>query len=317
MGSGWASVYFNVYGGRFSIAKGWWQDRNQPGTVVSLRGGYFNIDPAAASYSVLAAGYRAEASGDAAYPYRIVEISEAVARVTTAGGVSTDYNSLRTALAACTEGGETVTMLANETLSAETVTIASDIVLDLGGFTLSKPSGDFLYFANDVTATIRGGTLQGSTGASSCFHLGTSGTVNVTNCTVNAYATVFGNGATLNFMADTVANLHYLASGYGTTVFNIHDGRYVVSEGLWHGTGAPGTRIRAMGGYFTTDPSQRRRDIRRSRLFSPREGKRSRRSVCRRDKGGRAAKGLRNAPVGLERLHGRRDGDALCYAERA
>ena len=61
-------------------------------------------------------------------------------------------------LAACTEGGETVTMLANETLSAEAVTIASDIVLDLAGFTLYKPSGDFLHFADDVTVTIRGGT---------------------------------------------------------------------------------------------------------------------------------------------------------------
>ena len=90
--------------------------------MVSLRGGYFNIDPAAASYSVLAAGYRVAASGDAAYPYRVEEIFEAVARVTTAGGVSTDYNSLRTALVACTEGGETVTMLANETFSAAAVT---------------------------------------------------------------------------------------------------------------------------------------------------------------------------------------------------
>ena len=255
LGSGWGSAQFNVYGGRFALSSGWWQDRNQPGTVVSLRGGYFNIDPAAASYSVLAAGYRVEASGDAAYPYRVAEISEAVARVTTAGGVSTDYNSLRTALAACTEGGETVTMLANETLSAEAVTIASDIVLDLAGFTLYKPSGDFLHFADDVTVTIRGGTIRGSTGASSCFHLGASGSVTVTNCTVNAYAAAFGNGAVLNFMADTIANLHYLASGYGTTVFNIHDGRYAVSEGIWHGSGAPGTRIRAMGGHFSIDPS--------------------------------------------------------------
>ena len=255
LGSGWGAAQFNVYGGRFVLSSGWWQDRNQPGTVVSLRGGYFNIDPAAASYSVLAAGYRVAASGDAAYPYRVEEIFEAVARVTTAGGVSTDYNSLRTALVACTEGGETVTMLANETFSAAAVTIASDIVLDLAGFTLSKPSGDFLHFADDVTVTICGGTIQGSSGASSCFHLGASGSVTVTNCTVNAYATVFGNGATLNFMADTVANLHYLASGYGTTVFNIHDGRYVVSDGIWHGTGAPGTRIRAMGGYFAFDPS--------------------------------------------------------------
>ena len=257
LGSGYASVYFNVYDGRFALSSGWWQGVDRPGTRVSLQGGIFNLDPAAASSRVLAVGYKAEPSGDAVYSYRVVEDTSAgfVARVTTAGGVSTDYQSLLLALEACTEGGETVTMLADESFLFETVMISTNIVLDLAGFTISKSNGDFLRFAEGVTATVRGGTIRGASGTSSCFVLGASGTVTVTNCTVNGFATVYGIGATLNFMAGTVANVRYLASGSGTAVFNIYGGRYAVSDGIWHATGAPGTRIRAMGGRFSVDPS--------------------------------------------------------------
>ena len=255
MGSGWASVGFNVYGGRFSIAEGWWQGRDQPGTVLNLLGGCFNRDPSAASTRILAQSYTVVSTGDSAYPFGVAESSSIVARVTTSGGTSTDYNSFRTALAACVEGDETVTMLADELFSAEKITITTNIVLDLSGHTISKGSGDFLNFSDGVTVTIKNGTIHGATGASSCFALGASGTVTVTNCQVVGFAMVYGTGATLNCLADTRASLRYLASGHGSTVFNILGGHYAVSDGIWHATGKPGTQIKARAGDFTLDPS--------------------------------------------------------------
>ena len=81
-------------------------------------------------------------------------------RVTAPGGATTGYASLQAALNACT-GGETVTMLTDETVTGS-LTIPVSVTLDLDGHLVKNTSGDFLNFANGVTLWIcGGGTLHG------------------------------------------------------------------------------------------------------------------------------------------------------------
>ena len=82
------------------------------------------------------------------------------ARVTAPGGATADYATLQAALNACT-GGETVTMLTDETVSGS-LNIPVSVTLNLDGHLVKNTGGDFLYFANGVTLWIcGGGTLHG------------------------------------------------------------------------------------------------------------------------------------------------------------
>ena len=86
--------------------------------------------------------------------------AEDMARVTAPGGATADYATLQSALNACT-GGETVTMLTDETVSG-TLNIPVSVTVDLAGHLVKNTSGDFLNFANGVTLWIcGGGTLHG------------------------------------------------------------------------------------------------------------------------------------------------------------
>ena len=77
------------------------------------------------------------------------------ARVTAPGGATADYASLQAALNACT-GGETVTMLTDETVSGS-LTIPVSVTLDLDGHLVKNTGGDFLKFSDNVSLWMRGG----------------------------------------------------------------------------------------------------------------------------------------------------------------
>ena len=258
LGSGWGDAAFNVYGGHVALADGWWQGRDQPGTAISLHGGYFTRNPQAVNYSIVAPSHNVEeveeSLGGKSYPYHVAEVGSPVVRVTTAGGASTEYMAFEDAIGACTNGGETVTLL--DDVQSGPVTVGSDVTIDLAGHSLRAAMlANFLSFGDGVTATIRNGTIQANLDHNSCFILGTSGTVNVTNCTVTGYCLVYGNGGTLNFQEDVVSSASYLASGYGSANFNITGGRHSMSENVWQGNSGSKTRIVASDGIFAFDPS--------------------------------------------------------------
>ena len=183
--------------------------------------------------------------------------AEDTARVTVPGGTTTDYATLQAALNACT-GGETVTMLADMTLTSQ-VKINADVTLDLDGHALVMTAySDFLSFSSNLTATIcGGGTVEVRTDRS-LITVKEGTTVNVTNCTLKGYCMFYGNHATgrLNVMADTVALVDYSISGYSPAELTIHDGYFAIAQGWKQGsyTMFP-SNLHITGGCFTRDPS--------------------------------------------------------------
>ena len=182
--------------------------------------------------------------------------AEDTARVTVPGGATTDYATLQAALNACT-GGETVTMLADMTLTSQ-VKINADVTLDLDGHALVMTAySDFIAFSSNLTATICGGTVEVRT-ARSLITVKEGTTVNVTNCTLKGYCMFYGNHSTgrLNVMADTVALVDYSISGYSPAELTIHDGYFAIAQGWKQGsyTMFP-SNLHITGGCFTRDPS--------------------------------------------------------------
>ena len=182
--------------------------------------------------------------------------AEDTARVTVPGGATTDYATLQAALNACT-GGETVTMLADMTLTSQ-VKINADVTLDLDGHALVMTAySDFLAFSSNLTATICGGTVEVRT-LRSLITVKEGTTVNVTNCTLKGYCMFYGNHATgrLNVMADTIALVDYSISGYSPAEVTIHDGYFAIAQGWKQGsyTMFP-SNLHITGGCFTRDPS--------------------------------------------------------------
>jgi len=179
------------------------------------------------------------------------------ARVTALDGVTTaDYASLQAALDACT-GGETVTMLTDETMTSQ-VRITKSVTLDLAGHTITMSKySDFLSFSSNLTATICGGTVDVRT-ERSLITVKEGTTVNVTNCTLKGYCMFYGNHTTgrMNVMADTVALVDYPISGYSPAEVTIHDGYFAIAQGWKQGSNTmfPGN-LHITGGCFTRDPS--------------------------------------------------------------
>ncbi|MCD8049036.1 MAG: hypothetical protein LUG52_05440 [Clostridia bacterium] len=147
-----------IIGGYFNQNAG--QDLVAGSGTVEISGGYFTSDPssyAAEDYCVVKASKTVD---EVTYNYTVVSADD-VASYAVAVVNGMYYDTLEDAFAAA-ESGDTVTLLANVTLSADIrIEDGQTITLDLGGFTLDCGSSYRLrLYHGDLT--IKNGTITGS-----------------------------------------------------------------------------------------------------------------------------------------------------------
>lgn len=174
------------------------------------------------------------------------------------GSTTNSFDTVAAAIAACPDGGR-VKMLKSSTVDAARLEIPRSMTLDLNGLTLANTTGDFLMIPAGVTLEVDGGggLLQGS---GSVFHMSgnASMVVNVTNCTLKGFCTLYGSAsAVVNLQAETSVQTALFASGNGFATLNVRGGHhaFTTSWGDQNPTNPnQGTRIHLFGGHFEKNP---------------------------------------------------------------
>ncbi len=211
-------------------------------SVISITGGTFSSDVSA----YVADSAKSTYSGTT---YTVSALTatdeESIASVTASDGTVTYYNSLSAALAAA-EDGETVTLLADVTLTAngnfssELRITSGDVVIDLNGHNIDAGSITYpIYIASGASLTINdgegtgvitvagtygvyaagtfnmtGGTISGSSSGATVY---IAGSINMTGGTVKSSGDtgIWLNGATSASLSNCTVKTTYTGWGYG------------------------------------------------------------------------------------------------------
>lgn len=249
--SGYSAAVLNVHAGHVTVVRGWRQGSNSlyPANI-NITGGCFTRDPSftemldGSVYGVMGVS---ETRAGATFSCKVVPKGEITNRArVTKSGTSTDYDSIQTALAACT-GGETVTMLASEDC-ASYIQITKSITLDLATLTIRHLNSNTIRSDAGTTVTIANGRVVGAT-SQSTFAPAQGSVMNVTNCTATGNCLVWSSGTgKLNILPDTFVNVTSLGSGNGHAALEVRGG-YINYANL-RDKNAVGTTFQFLGGHF-------------------------------------------------------------------
>jgi len=251
LASGHGFTVFNILGGNYSVSDGIWHETGRPGTQIKARAGYFSFDPSSAVDSGCHAVRVNEVVDGVTYSHRVKvkEANDPCAIVTKPGESPRDFNSIQSALDACT-GGETVTVNATPSLKGVVLTIPASVTLDLGNyFTECK----YLSPAADVHLVLTNGTIQAS---DSAIHTGSGNAatvVDVRNCAIKGFNMTYGKG-TVNLYEGTVIDLMQFVSAYASAHVNVYGGRIRYTRERDSGHPMEGTTVSVYGGDFATVP---------------------------------------------------------------
>jgi len=252
--SGYSPAEVTIHDGYFAIAQGWRQGSNTmfPGNL-HITGGYFTRDPSFTEMldgSVYGVKGVSETRAGTTFTCKVVPKGEItnlnLARVTTSGGVSTDYATIQAALDACA-GGETVTMLASVD-SASYIQIKKSITFDLAGLTFRHLSSNSIRSDSGTTVTIQNGKVIGAS-SQSTFAPSQGSVMNVTNCTATGNCLVWSSGTgKLNILSDSFVNVTHLGSGNGHAALEVRGGH--INYTNLRDKNVVGTTFQFFGGYF-------------------------------------------------------------------
>ncbi len=251
--SGYSAAVLNVHAGHVASVRGWREGKGTFTSNIKITGGCFTRDPSFTEmldesvYGVIGVS---ETLDGTTFTCKVVPKGEItnlnLARVTTSGGVSTDYATLQAAFDACA-GGETVTMLASVD-SASYIQIKKSITFDLAGLTFRHLSSNSIRSDSGTTVTIQNGKVIGAS-AQSTFAPSPGSVMNVTNCTATGNCLVWSSGTgKLNILSDSFVNVKNLGSGNGNAALEVRGGH--INYTNLRDKNVVGTTFQFFGGYF-------------------------------------------------------------------
>ncbi|MBO7685800.1 MAG: hypothetical protein J6V72_05425 [Kiritimatiellae bacterium] len=248
--SSYSAAVLNVHAGHVASMRGWREGTGSFTSNIKITGGCFTRDPSftemldESAYGVMGVS---ETQGGTTFTCKVVPKGEITNRArVTKNGTSTDYDSIQTALAACT-GGETVTMLASEHC-ASYIQIKKSIVLDLATLTIRHLTSNSIRSDSGTIVTIQNGRVVGAT-SQSTFAPAQGSVMNVTNCTATGNCLVWSSGTgKLNILPDSFVNVKYLGSGNGNASLEVRGGH--INYTSLRDKNAVGTTFQFLGGYF-------------------------------------------------------------------
>ncbi|MBQ6008517.1 MAG: hypothetical protein IJL17_08255 [Kiritimatiellae bacterium] len=248
--SSYSAAVLNVHAGHVASMRGWREGTGSFTSNIKITGGCFTRDPSftemldESAYGVMGVS---ETQGGTTFTCKVVPKGEITNRArVTKNGTSTDYDSIQTALAACT-GGETVTMLASEHC-ASYIQIKKSIVLDLATLTIRHLTSNSIRSDSGTIVTIQNGRVVGAT-SQSTFAPAQGSVMNVTNCTATGNCLVWSSGTgKLNILPDSFVNVKYLGSGNGNASLEVRGGH--INYTSLRDKNAVGTTFQFFGGQF-------------------------------------------------------------------
>ena len=251
--SSYSAAVLNVHAGHVASVRGWREGKGTFTSNIKITGGCLTRDPSFTEMldeSVYGVKGVSETREGTTFTCKVVPKGEItnlnLARVTTSGGVSTDYATLQAAFDACA-GGETVTMLASVD-SASYIQIKKSITFDLAGLTFRHLSSNSIRSDSGTTVTIQNGKVIGAS-AQSTFAPSPGSVMNVTNCTATGNCLVWSSGTgKLNILSDSFVNVKNLGSGNGNAALEVRGGH--INYTNLRDKNVVGTTFQFFGGYF-------------------------------------------------------------------